>query len=197
MTTVAVFPDVLVAAARVPAKTLPELVAFAKGNPGKVNCGSAGNGTTRHLSCEMFNMAAGIKAEHVPYKGTGPATTALLGGEIDYLFEALGSAAQHIRSGKLKPIAVTSAKRSPSFPDIPTAMEQGLAGFEVTSWYGLWVPTGTPAVVSQRLHALVQKAFEDPEMRELWFKLGAEQGGMSLPSSPASCATRCRSGAAW
>lgn len=178
VTTVAIFPDVLVAATRVPAKTLPELIAFAKANPGKVNCGSAGNGTTRHLSCELFNTAAGIKAEHVPYKGTGPATTALLGGEIDYIFEALGSASQHIRSGKLKAIAVTSAKRSPSFPDIPTAMEQGLAGFDVTSWYGLWVPAGTPPAVAQRLHALVVKAFEDAEMRELWFKLGAEVGGM-------------------
>ena len=158
VTTVAIFPDVLVAAARVPAKTLPELIAYAKANAGKVNCGSAGNGTTRHLSCELFNTAAGIKAEHVPYKGTGPATTALLGGEIDYIFEALGSASQHIRSGKLKPIAVTSSKRSPSFPDIPTAVEQGLVGFEVTSWYGLWVPTGTPSVVSQRLQSLVVKA---------------------------------------
>jgi len=181
VTTVAIFPDVLVAATRVPAKTLPELVAYAKANPGKVNCGSAGNGTTRHLSCEMFNTAAGVKAEHVPYKGTGPATTALLGGEIDYIFEALGSAAQHIRNGKLKAIAVTSAKRSPSFPEIPTAIEQGLAGFEVTSWYGLWVPTGTPPAVAQRLHALVVKAFEDPELRDLWFKLGAEHGGMPQP----------------
>lgn len=149
VTTVAIFPDVLVAATRVPAKTLPELITYAKANPGKINCGSAGNGTTRHLSCEMFNSAAGIKAEHVPYKGTGPATTALLGGEIDYIFEALGSAAQHIRSGKLKPIAVTSARRSPAFPEIPTAIEQGLAGFEVTSWYGLWVPTGTPPAAAR------------------------------------------------
>lgn len=179
VTTVAVFPDVLVAAARVPARTLPELVAFAKANPGKVNCGSAGNGTTRHLACEMFNTAAGIKAEHVPYKGTGPATTALLGGEIDYIFEALGSASPHIRSGKLKAIAVTSVRRSPSFPDIPTAIEQGLAGFDVTSWYGLWLPTGTPPAVVQRLYALVGRAFEDAEMRELWFKLGAETGGIA------------------
>ncbi len=179
VTTVAVFPDVLVAATRVPAKTLPELITYAKANVGKINCGSAGNGTTRHLSCEMFNSAAGVKAQHVPYKGTGPATTALLGGEIDYIFEALGSAAQHIRSGKLQAIAVTSAKRSPSFPEIPTASESGLPGFEVTSWYGLWVPAGTPAAVVQRLHALVNKAFEDREMRELWFKLGAETGGAS------------------
>lgn len=179
VTTVATFPDVLVAATKVPAKTLPELISWAKANDGKVNCGSAGNGTTRHLSCEMFNSFAGLKAQHVPYKGTGPATTALLGGEIEYIFEALGSASAHIRSGKLKPIAVTSARRSPSFPEIPTAMEQGLAGFEVTSWYGLWVPKGTSPEVVKRLHGLVNKAFEDAEMRDLWFKLGAEQGGIA------------------
>ena len=177
VTTLAIFPDVLVAAQKVPAKSLQEFIGYAKANEGKVNCGSAGNGTTRHLSCEMFNAQAGVKTLHVPYKGTGPATTALLAGEVDFIFEALGSASSHIRAGKIRPIAVTSAKRSPSFPEIPTAMESGLAGFEVTSWYGLWVPAGTPRPVVQRLHALVAKAFEEQDMRDLWFKLGAEQGG--------------------
>jgi tripartite-type tricarboxylate transporter receptor subunit TctC len=177
VTTVAIFPDVLVAANRVPAKTLPELLAYARANPGKINCGSAGNGTSRHLACEMFNIQSGIRATHVPYKGTGPATTALLAGEIDYIFEALGSASAHIRAGTVRPIMVTSAKRSPSFPEIPTAIESGLPGFEVTSWYGLWMPAGTPQALVQRLQAAVAKAFEDPEMRELWFKLGAELGG--------------------
>ena len=179
VTTVAIFPDVLVAANRVPAKTLPELLAYARANPGKINCGSAGNGTSRHLSCEMFNIQSGIKATHVPYKGTGPATTALLAGEIDYIFEALGSASAYIRAGTVRPIVVTSARRSPSFPDIPTALESGLPGFEVTSWYGLWMPAGTPQATVQRLQAAVAKAFEDPEMRELWFRLGAEPGGSS------------------
>jgi len=177
VTTVAIFPDVLVAAAKVPAKTLPELIAHGKANPGAMNCGSAGNGTSRHLACEMFNSQAGIKATHVPYKGTGPATTALLAGEVDYIFEALGSASAHIRAGKIKPIAVTSAKRSPSFPEIPTAMESGLPAFDVTSWYGLWVPAGTPPAIVQRLQAAVAKAFEEQEMKDLWFKLGAEAGG--------------------
>ena len=179
VTTVAVFPDVLVAANRVPAKTLPELIAYAKANPGQINCGSAGNGTSRHLSCEMFSLQAGIQATHVPYKGTGPATIALLAGEIDYIFEALGSASAHIRAGTVRPIMVTSAKRSPSFPEIPTAIESGLPGFEVTSWYGLWVPAGTPPAIIQRLQAAVAKAFEEPDMKELWFKLGAEPGGSS------------------
>src|SRR6187431_1117896 len=163
VTTAAIFPDVLVAANRVPAKTLAELIAFAKANPGKINCGSAGNGTSRHLSCEMFAAAAGFKATHVPYKGTGPATAALIAGEIDYIFEALGSAAGQIRGGAVRPIVVTSAKRSPSFPEIPTAMESGLPGFEVTSWYGLWMPAGTPRAIVLKLQAAVAKAFEDPE----------------------------------
>src|SRR6186713_260720 len=177
VTTAAIFPDVLVAANRVPAKTLAELIAFAKANPGKINCGSAGNGTSRHLSCEMFAAAAGFKATHVPYKGTGPATAALIAGEIDYIFEALGSAAGQIRGGTIRPIVVTSAKRSPSFPEIPTAMESGLPSFEVTSWYGLWLPAGTPRPIVQKLREAVVKAFEDPQLRETWFKLGAEVGG--------------------
>ena len=177
VTTAAIFPDVLVAANKVPAKSLAELIAYAKANPGRINCGSAGNGTSRHLSCEMFRIQAGIEATHVPYKGTGPATTALLAGEIDYIFEALGSASSHIRAGTIRPIAVTSAKRSPSFPDIPTAIESGMPGFEVTSWYGLWVPAGTPRPIVDRLRAAVVKAFEEPDMKDMWFKLGAEPGG--------------------
>jgi tripartite-type tricarboxylate transporter receptor subunit TctC len=177
VTTAAVFHDVLVAANRVPAKTLPELIAWAKANPGKLNCGSAGNGTSRHLSCELFNAAAGIGATHVPYKGTGPATQALVAGEVDWLFEALGSAAGQIRAGNVRPIVVTSTKRSPAFPDIPTAIESGLAGFDVTSWYGLWVPAGTPPALVQKLNDAVVKAFADPELRDTWAKLGAEPGG--------------------
>ncbi|QJR14501.1 Bug family tripartite tricarboxylate transporter substrate binding protein [Usitatibacter palustris] len=177
VTTAAIFPDVLVAANRVPAKTLPELIAYAKANPGKINCGSAGNGTSRHLSCEMFASAAGFKATHVPYKGTGPATAALIAGEIDYIFEALGSAAGQIRGGTVRPIVVTSAKRSPSFPEIPTAIESGMAGFEITSWYGLWVPAGTPPAIVQKLQQAVVKAFADADLKDTWFKLGAEPGG--------------------
>jgi tripartite-type tricarboxylate transporter receptor subunit TctC len=150
-----------------------------QGQPGKLNCGSAGNGTSRHLSCELFNAAAGTSATHVPYKGTGPATQALMAGEIDWVFEALGSAAGQIRAGTVRPIVVTSARRSPAFPEIPTAIESGLSGFEVTSWYGLWVPVGTPAAVVQKLNDAVVKAFADPELKDTWAKLGAEPGGSS------------------
>ena len=177
VTTAAIFPDVLVAANRVPAKTLPELITWAKANPGKLNCGSAGNGTSRHLSCELFNAAAGIAATHVPYKGTGPATQALVAGEIDWLFEALGSAAGQIRAGTVRPIVVTSTKRSPAFPEIPTAIESGLNGFVVTSWYGLWLPAGTPPALVQKLQDAVVKAFADAELRDTWAKLGADPGG--------------------
>lgn len=177
VTTVAIFPDVLVASSRVPAKTLPELIAYAKGSSKGMDCGSAGNGTSRHLSCEMFAAQAGIKATHVPYKGTGPATTALLAGEVDYIFEALGSASAHIRAGKIKPIAVTSAKRSPSFPEIPTAIEQGMPQLEITSWYGLWVPAGTSPEIVRKLQAAVAKTFEEQDLKDTWFKLGAEAGG--------------------
>ncbi len=115
----------------------------------------------------------------MPYKGTGPATQALVAGEVDWLFEALASAAGQIRAGTVRPIVVTSAKRSPAFPDIPTAMESGLSGFEVTSWYGLWVPAGTPAAVVQKLNGAVVKAFADPELKDMWAKLGADPGGSS------------------
>src|SRR5258705_7274578 len=125
----------------------------------------------------MFKLQAGTEGTHVPYKGTGRATTALLAGEIDYIFEALGSASAYIRAGTVRPIAVTSAKRSPSFPEIPTAIESGLPTFEMTSWYGLWVPAGTPRPIVQKLREAVVKAFEDPQLRETWFKIGAEAGG--------------------
>jgi len=110
----------------------------------------------------MFSLQAGIKATHVPYKGTGPATTALLAGEIDYIFEALGSASSHIRAGTVRPIVVTSAKRSASFPDIPTAIESGMPGFEVTSWYGLWFPIGTPRATCRNSRRRLRKPSRTP-----------------------------------
>ncbi len=131
---------------------------------------------------EKSRVQRRLAASEVDLLGAGTTEEledALLAGEVDFIFEALGSASGHIRAGKLRAIAVTSAKRSPSFPEIPTAIESGLPGFEVTSWYGLWVPAGTPRPIVQRLHALVAKAFEEQDMRELWFKLGAEPGGAS------------------
>jgi tripartite-type tricarboxylate transporter receptor subunit TctC len=133
VTGVAYVPDVLVVNKNVKAQDVKELVALSKANPGKLNYGSSGNGTTRHLAGIIFNNLTGASVQHVPYKGSGPAMTALLGGEIEMIFEGLGSAASHIRGGSIRALAVTSPKRSPAFPDIPTMAEAGVPGFESIS----------------------------------------------------------------
>lgn len=133
VTSVASVPDVLVIYPGIPAQTLQEFIAYCKANPGKVNYGSAGLGTTRHLAGEIFNAKTGAGMTHVPYKGSGPATAALISGEVTAVFEGLGSAAPYIRSGKARALAVFTAQRSPAFPDIPTAGEAGLPGFESLS----------------------------------------------------------------
>jgi tripartite-type tricarboxylate transporter receptor subunit TctC len=177
VTGVAYMPDVLVINLQIPAKNVQELVAYAKANPAKVNYGSSGQGTTRHLSGELFNTATGTKLVHVPYKGSGPAMTGLIGGEVTLIFEGLGSAATHIRSGKVRALAVTSAKRSPAFPDVPTMAEAGVPRFEVTSWYGLWVPAGTPDALVKRIRDEVSKALASPQLAAYWAQQGADPGG--------------------
>ncbi len=177
ITGVAFVPDVLVIYPGVPAKTLQEFVAWCKANPGKVNYGSAGLGTTGHLAGEIFNARTGAGMTHIPYKGTGPATAALISGEVAAVFEGLGSAAGFISSGKARPLAVFSAKRSPAFPDIPTAAEAGLPGFESLSWYGLWAPAGTPPEIVVRVQSEVAKAFDSPELKQAWAQQGASPGG--------------------
>jgi tripartite-type tricarboxylate transporter receptor subunit TctC len=179
VTGVAYVPDVLVVNPKVPSKTVQEFIAYAKKEPGKHNYGSSGNGTTRHLAGEILNKLTGTSIQHVPYKGSGPAMTALLGGEIDAIFEGLGSAASHIRAGKIRALAVTSPKRSPAFPDIPTMAEAGVPGFESLSWYGLWAPAGTPAEILDRLQAEVKAAFASPDLARMWQQQGAEPGGES------------------
>ena len=161
----------------IPANTLQEFVAWCKANAGKVNYGSAGLGTTRHLAGEIFNAKTGAGMTHIPYKGTGPATAALISGEVAAVFEGLGSASGFISSGKARPLAVFSERRSPAFPNIPTAAEAGLPGFESLSWYGLWAPAGTPADIIERLQAEVAKAFDSPELKQAWAKQGAAPGG--------------------
>ncbi|NJD87840.1 MAG: tripartite tricarboxylate transporter substrate binding protein [Betaproteobacteria bacterium] len=177
VTGVAYVPDVLVVNRNVKAGSVQELVALAKASPGKLNYGSSGNGTTRHLAGIIFGNLAGISLQHVPYKGSGPAMTALLGGEIEMIFEGLGSAASHIRAGSIRALAVTSPKRSPAFPDIPTMAEAGIPGFESLSWYGLWAPAGTPPEIVQRLQAEVAKAMAAPDLKAAWSSQGAEPGG--------------------
>lgn len=177
VTSVASVPDVLVVYPGIPAKTLQEFIAYCKANPGKVNYGSAGLGTTRHLAGEIFNAKTGAGMTHVPYKGSGPATAALISGEVTAVFEGLGSAAPYIRSGKARALAVFTAERSPAFPDIPTAAEAGLPGFESLSWYGLWAPVGTDAAIIARMQAAVTTAFASPDPKKIWEEQGAAPGG--------------------
>lgn len=176
---VAYVPDVLLVNSNVPAATLGEFIAYCKASPDKVNFGSSGTGTSRHLAGEIFNGMAGTAMVHVPYKGSGQANAALLAGEISVIFEGLGSSAPYLKSGKFRALGLAAARRSPAFPDIPTIAEAGLPGFESLSWYGLWAPAGTPREVTARVQAEVARAFAMADMKETWLRQGAEPGGES------------------
>ena len=174
ITGVAYVPDVLVINSKLPAANVRELIAYAKANPARINYGSSGNGTTRHLAGEIFNRMTGTAITHIPYKGSGPAMTGLIGGEVQMIFEGLGSAATHIRA-----LAVTSPKRSAAFPDIPTMAEAGVPGFESQSWYGMWAPAGTSPEIVRKMHAEVVKALAAPDLAATWAAQGADAGGES------------------
>ncbi len=178
ITGLAYVPDVLLVNNKVPAQNVKELIAYAKGNIGKLNYGSSGKGTTRHLAGEIFNNMNGLSLTHVPYKGSGPAMTGLLSGEIQMIFEGLGGSASYIRGGGgIRALAVTSPKRSPSFPELPTMAEAGVPGFESTSWYGLFAPAGTPPEILRRMHAEVNKSLASEDLKAIWFRQGAAAGG--------------------
>ncbi|RCX11052.1 Bug family tripartite tricarboxylate transporter substrate binding protein [Extensimonas vulgaris] len=179
LTRVATVPNVLVANPAQPFKTVPELIAYARANPGKVNFGSAGNGSSIHLSGELFKTMAKVDMQHVPYKGSAPAITDLLGNQIAIMFDNLPSALPYVRSGKLRALAVTTAKRSPELPDVPTIAEAGVPGYEAMSWFGLFVPAGTPAPVVGKLHSAIVKVLNKPEVK----KRIAEQGGEAHPET--------------
>lgn len=169
---VASVPYVVAVNSTVPANTLQEFTAYAKANPGKVSYSSCGNGTLCHLSGEFYKSLTGTELLHVPYKGSAPAITALLGGEVNAAFDTLTILAPQVKGGKVKGLAITSAKRSPTLPDVPTAAEAGLKGFEVSSWFGIVVPAATPKPVIERLHKELAQIAAKPETRT---KL-AEQG---------------------
>ncbi|MBM1175611.1 tripartite tricarboxylate transporter substrate-binding protein, partial [Microvirga arabica] len=147
---------------KVPAKTLTELVASAKANPGKLNYGSAGPGTAHHLAGEMFKLLTGTNIVHVPYRGAGPAMQDLLAGQIDMAFDGLGSSAAQIAGGQIRALAVAAPKRSAAFPDVPTAAEAGVPGYEVSTFYALWAPKGTPPAIVERMTKELQTALQAP-----------------------------------
>jgi tripartite-type tricarboxylate transporter receptor subunit TctC len=158
-------PNILIATPKFPANTVAELVAHAKKNPGKVSFVSSGTGSSDHLSAELFWQRTGTTGIHVPYKGGSAAMTDLIGGAADVSFQNLGAASGHVKGGRLKAIAVTSAKRVPQFPDVPTMIEAGLPGFEVYSWQAVVAPKGLPKDIAAKLHAAVTAALKHPENR--------------------------------
>jgi tripartite-type tricarboxylate transporter receptor subunit TctC len=178
VTVIATVPNVIVVNPKHNFKNLEELIAFAKKNPGKLNYGSAGNGTTHHLAGELFKQVTGTDLTHVPYKGAGPLMQDLLAGQVDLAFDGLGSSAAQIKSGKLRPLAVTTAKRSALLPDVPTAAEAGVKGYELTTWYAVWAVKGTPQPIVDRMYQEIAKSLQSPEIKLVWDGQGAALGGM-------------------
>jgi len=171
---IATTPMMLAVHPNVPAKTVRDLIGVAKARPGQLNYGSSGPASIVHLLAELFDMMAGVKTTHIPYKGTGPALTDLIGGQIDMMFSSPVPTLPHVRNGRLRAIAMTSAKRSAALPDLPTVAESGLPGFEGGSWYGLLAPAGTPAAIVSRLHAETAKAARHPDVVQRLTGDGAE-----------------------
>lgn len=158
----------------IPVKSAKELIAYLKANPGKVNVASAGNGTTSHLAQEMFKLATGVTIQHVPYRGGGPAKVDLMSGQVQMMIEIMPSVFGLAKEGKLNGLAVTTAKRWPLAPDVPTLAEDTLPGFEVTAWDGLWAPKSTPKDVIAAWNAAANKALSDPGLRDALLKAGAQ-----------------------
>jgi tripartite-type tricarboxylate transporter receptor subunit TctC len=175
LTTIANPPQVIVInASRVQADNLKQLLEQLRKTPGKLNYGSAGNGTSHHLAGELFKQQSQTYLVHIPYRGAGPALQDLVAGNVDLMFDGLGSSAQHIRSGRVKALAIAAPKRSSAFPNLPTAAEQGLPDYNVSTWYALWGVKGTPQPILDRMHAEVVKALNSPELKEIWASNGSE-----------------------
>jgi tripartite-type tricarboxylate transporter receptor subunit TctC len=175
---VAIVPNVLVmnpeAASKLGVTDVRSLVAYARAHPGRLNYASGGNGSAGHLAGELFKATARVSMVHIPYAGAAPAQLGLLGGQTDLMFDNLASAAPQIRAGKLKAFAVTTAQRSGFLPDLPTVAEAGLPGFDISTWFGIFVPAGTPKAAVDRLYDEFAKALNAPDVREKMFALGAE-----------------------
>lgn len=177
----AMIPQILVVHPSVPANNVKELIALAKAQPGKLNYASVGTGSPGHIAGELFKLRTGVDIVHIPYKGGGPAVTDTLGGQVQVLFVSMPAVWQHVKAGKVKAIAVTSAKRSLTAPDVPTIAESGVADVVVDSWYGLFAPAKTPPAITARLNAAMIKVLENPQIKEKLFAQGAE----AAPSTPA------------
>ena len=186
---VASLPLMLVVRTGVPVSSLKELVDHAKANPGKLNYASVGHGSAHHLSGELLSNMASISMVHVPYKGGGAAIQALLAQETDLLFLTPLALAPHVRAGKLRAIGVTSAKRTPVAPDVPTLAEAGLAGFDVDNWHTLFAPRGTPREIVERVNAELNKVLNQPDVKQ---QLLAQQGAEAWPSTPAQARAHVR-----
>ena len=170
----AAVPHLVVVHPSLPVATLKELVAYLKTQPGKLTFPSAGNGSMPHLAGEVFQSLAGVKLVHVPYKGTGQSMQDLLGGQHLVAFDTMPASAPHVRSGKLRAVAVSTAQRVPSFPDVPTAEEAGVPGYVVITWYGVFAPAGTPGAIIKRLHSEMVKAMQTPDVRAKLEGIGAD-----------------------
>lgn len=177
---VAVVPQVIVVNPKnVPVSNYKEFEAFVKKNPGKLNYGSAGGGTSHHLAGELYKMQSKTFITHIPYRGAGPALQDLMGGQVDLMFDGLGSSAAHIKGGRIKALMVSGDKRSPAFPDVPSAKELGLPDYTVTTWYGIWAPKGTPADIQAKLVDEIKKAGASDELKAVWAAQGAEFSSMN------------------
>ena len=174
---VGVTPNLLICNEAQAAKNVKDLVALCKAQPGKISFASAGGGSAQHLALEMFKLRAGIDALHVPYKGSGPALTDLIGGQVNYCFETMTSATPHVKSGKAIALAQTRTKRAKGHSNVPTMDEQGFAGFDATTWYGLVGPGKLPAAMAQRMNEDINKVLAMPDVQEKLDQYGAEDGG--------------------
>src|SRR4051812_17784097 len=175
----ATVPNVLIVHPSVPAHNVAELIAYIKANPGKVNYGSAGPGSTEHLAGELFRSMTGTQITHVPYKGGAPMMADLIAGQIQMALETSPSASQYVRAGKVRALAVTSAAPSPAYPGVPTLSQAGVKGYEMLTWFALMAPHGTPAPIVQRVHAELQKALLQPDVQASFEKQGVTAGDMS------------------
>lgn len=159
-------------------KSLKDLIEYAKKNPGALNYGSAGSGTTHHLAVELFKTMTKTFVVHIPYRGAGPMMVDLLAGQVDLAFDGMGTSSAQVKGGKLIPLAVTSAKRNPVLPNVPTVHEAGVPGYEVRTWYGIWAIKGTPKDIKDKMYQNVVAALQTPELKKIWAEQGADPGGM-------------------